>query len=171
MAAQTFLHAAKLSPSGHRLLDRLLASLCNAAFEERIHAWRKSGKSISLNDPFGSLTAIRRLDPEWQAIPVPVVRSALVHLDRATRAFLSRVKSGREPGFPRFRARSGCRSFRIDDPKSARCSLRIRDDGRPGELRRKGLPPVGVAWPKRHGRVHVRRACVPSSAETAADCV
>ena len=95
MAVRTFRHAAKLSPSGHRLLDRLpamLALLYNAAHEERIHAWRMSGRSISLHDRFGSLTASRNQDPEWRGIPVLVACSALFRLDRAMHGFLSRVK-------------------------------------------------------------------------------
>ncbi len=143
MAVQTFRHAAKLSPSGHRLLDRLLAMLAllyNAALEERIHAWRMSGRSISLYDQFASLTVLRKQDPEWQEMSVLVARSALLRLERAMQGFFSRVKSGREPGFPRFRARGRYRSFSVDDPNSARSALRIRDDGGRGELRMKGLP-------------------------------
>ena len=59
--------------------------------------------------------------------------------------FLSRVKSGKKPGFPRFRARSRYRSSSVDDPKSARRALRIRDAGRRGALRRKGLPRIRFA--------------------------
>ena len=148
MAVQTLRHAAKLSPSGHRLLGRLLAMLamlCNAALEERIHARRMSGRSISLYDQFGSLTAIRKQDPEWKGKPVLVARSALVRLDRAMQRLFSRVKSGSKPGFPRFRVRRRCRSFRVDDPKSARSALRIREEGRRVELRRKGLPRIRFA--------------------------
>ena len=47
---------------------------------------------------------------------------------------------GRELGFPRFRARRRYRSFRVEDPKSARNALRIRNEGGRGELRIKGLP-------------------------------
>ena len=65
VAVQTFRHAAKLSASGHRLLDSILAMLAllyNAALEERILAYRMSGKSISLYDQYKSLTTIRRED-------------------------------------------------------------------------------------------------------------
>ena len=55
------------------------------------------------------------------------------------------MKSGREPGFPRFRARSPYRSFGVDAPKAAGRALRIRDAGRRGELRRKGLTRIGFA--------------------------
>ena len=59
--------------------------------------------------------------------------------------FLSRLKSGSKPGFPRFRARSRYRSFRVDHPQSAGCALRIRDEGRRGELRMKRLPRIRFA--------------------------
>ena len=92
MALQTFRHAAKLSPSGRRQLDRLRAMLLlfyNVALEDCTSAWRKSGK---------------------------------------------------EPGFPWFRARSRYCSFSVDDPESARNAVRNRYGGRRGELRMKGLP-------------------------------
>ena len=146
MAVLSFRHAAMLSPSGYHLLDRLLAIPYNTALDERIHARRMSGRSISLHDRFPSLTAIRRRDLEWQRISVLVARSALVRLDRAMQGFPSRVKSGREPGFPRFRARSPYRSFIVGVPKAARTALRIRDAGRRwGELRRKDLPRIRFA--------------------------
>ena len=90
MAVQTFRHAAKPSPSGHSLLDRLFAMLYNAALEERIHAWRMSGRSISLYDPFASLTVLRKQDPEWQDMSVLVARSALLRLEPAMQGFFSR---------------------------------------------------------------------------------
>ena len=60
--------------------------------------------------------------------------------------FFSRVKSGRDPGFPCFRARSPYRSFSVDVPKAAGSALRIRDGGRRwGELRRRGLTRIRFA--------------------------
>ena len=155
MAAQTFRHAAQLSASGHRLLDRIramLALLYNAALEERIQAYCRSGKSISLYDQYKSLTEIRQDHADWRAISVLVVRSALALLDRAMKAFFARAQSGAEPGFPRFRARSRYRSFSIEDPKAARSAIRILDGGQRGELRMKGLPRMRFA---------IRRALPP----------
>ena len=65
MTAQTFRYAAKLSPSGHSLLDRLLDTLAllhNACLEESTHALRMAGRNITSHDRFGSLTAIRKAD-------------------------------------------------------------------------------------------------------------
>ena len=66
--------------------------------------------------------------------------------------FFSRVQSGTEPGFLRFRARSRYRSFSVDDPKAARSAIRILDGGQRGELRVKGLPRIRFA---------IRRALPP----------
>ena len=98
----------------------MLALLNNVALEVRNLASPKSGKSISLYEQHKSLTAIRREDADWWDIPVMVARSAPTRLDRAMKAFFSRVQSGPEPGFPRFRARSHYRSFSVDDPKATR---------------------------------------------------
>ncbi len=59
--------------------------------------------------------------------------------------FFSRVKSGRDPGFPRFRARSPYRSFSVDVPKASGSALRIRDAGRRGESRWKALTRIEFA--------------------------
>ena len=43
----------------------MLALLCNAALNERILVWQRSGRSVSLNERFRSRTAIRRKDWDW----------------------------------------------------------------------------------------------------------
>ena len=127
MAAQTFRHAAQLSASGHRLLDRILAMLAllyNAALEERIQAYCRSGKSISLYDQYKSLTEIRQDHADWRAISVLVARSALARLGPGDEGVLragavgsgARVSAlpGREAGTARsasrIRRRRGSRS-------------------------------------------------------------
>ncbi len=142
MAVQTFRHVAMLFPPGHGLLDRLLAMsamLYDIALEERIHVWHKSGRSISPYDPFGSQTTVRKQDPGWEGNTVLEVRYAQARLDRAMLAFFSRVKSGREPGLPRLRARGRYRSFRVDDPKAS------GSEGHRGDFRIKGLPRMRFA--------------------------
>ncbi len=155
MAVQTFRHAAKLFPSGHRLPDRLPATLCSAALEARNHARRASGRRVSLQGRFDSPTAIRKQHPEWQGPSVLVARSAPVRPGRAMQGHASRAK----PEFPRFRARRRYVSFRIDDPTSARRVVRIRDAGRRGALRRKDLPRIRRSLPplNRLRRVHLVR--------------
>ena len=97
MAVRTFRHGARLSPSGRRLLDRHLALLCNPALEERILAWRMSGRGISLYDRFASLTALRKQDPEWQEISGLVVR-----LERAMPGVPFAGEVGQGTGIPMY---------------------------------------------------------------------
>ncbi len=108
----------KLYPSqsqSERLLEslRLHQQLYNAALQERIDCYRKTGKSISYNDQQASLTQIRADHPEYKAIPVYITRMTLRRLDKAFKAFFERVKKGQAPGFPRFRSLSRFSSFEM----------------------------------------------------------
>jgi putative transposase len=98
-----------------RLLEvlRLQQQLYNAALQERIDCYRKTGKSISYNHQQASLTQIRADHPEYKAVPVYISRMTLRRLDKAFKAFFSRVKKGQAPGFPRFRSLSRFSSFEM----------------------------------------------------------
>jgi putative transposase len=98
-----------------RLLEvlRLQQQLYNAALQERIDCYRKTGKSISYNHQQASLTQIRADHPEYKAVPVYISRMTLRRLDKAFKAFFSRVKKGQAPGFPRFRPLSRFSSFEM----------------------------------------------------------
>ena len=77
--------------------------LYNAALEERIDAYRKTGKSPDLYDQMKSLTLIRQGDADWRQFPCTMQRGALKRLDRAYQAFFRRVRQGGKAGFPRFK--------------------------------------------------------------------
>ena len=146
MAVQTFRHAAKLSPSGHRPLDRLLAMLAmlyNAALEERIHAWRMSGRSISPYDRCADR------DPETGSRVAGDTGSGGAlgagSPGPGDAGVLFAVEVEQETGVPAISGPELVPLFRIDHPQSARCALRTRDEGRRGELRRKGLPRIRFA--------------------------
>src|SRR5579859_1158644 len=91
----------------------LCRSLYNGALEHREEAWKRARHSVSYQDQTAELTEIRAQDPEWEAIPVVVSRSALRRLDRSFKAFFRRVKLGDKPGFPRFQGRRRYCSFSI----------------------------------------------------------
>lgn len=95
-------------------LEELLRShqqLYNAALEERISAWTKSGKSISYADQCKSLTVLRTDLPEWQLANCSSQQMTLRRLDKAFGAFFRRVKAGQTPGFPRFKSLARCPGF------------------------------------------------------------
>ncbi|QXX76679.1 hypothetical protein MHY1_p00201 (plasmid) [Methylovirgula sp. HY1] len=85
--------------------------LYNAALQERIEAWRKARKCISLGDQSASLTTIRHDDPNYLALPRKALLHTLERLDLAFRAFFRRVKAGQTPGFPRFKSRDRFKGF------------------------------------------------------------
>lgn len=101
----------KLYPDAkqHAALDMvcdLHRALWNAALEERIDAYRKTGTSISFSDQCKSLTQIRRECSEYLAINAQSAQVTLKRLDKAFAAFFLRVKEGDdEPGFPRFKSK------------------------------------------------------------------
>ena len=119
----------------HRALAAVLESqrqLYNAALEERIECYRKSGRSLNYIDQFKSLTECRRAIPAMAALPVNIQRGTLRRLDEAFRAFFRRAKSGATPGFPRFRGKGWFDSFEFQEPDG------IRFDGK--YVRFKGMP-------------------------------
>ncbi len=79
--------------------------LYNAALEERIDFYRKTGKGRTYFDQCKGLTECRRDIPEMAECPVQVQRGTLKRLDGAFQHFFRRMESGRKPGFPEFRGR------------------------------------------------------------------
>ena len=132
------------SSAGYARIDTVLGSLCdlyNAALEERIDCYRKTGKALTAFDQYKSLTVVRRDDPEvYGALDVGVVRSPVARLDRAMNAFFRRLKGGGKPGFPRFRARSRYGCIEVLNPRKRM----VRRSGENWRLCIKGLPSITI---------------------------
>jgi len=86
-------------------LCKLHRDLYNGALEERISAWRKAQKSISFADQCASLTQVRAAQPEYCAVNAQSLQVTLKRLNKAFKAFFQRVKTGKTPGFPRFKSK------------------------------------------------------------------
>ena len=83
----------------------LLKDLWNAALEERIGAYRCTGKSIRLGEQEKALKIVRTDVPGWKGlVHTHEAQTVLKRLDLAFQAFFARVKRGQAPGFPRFRS-------------------------------------------------------------------
>lgn len=80
--------------------------LYNAALQQRIEAYRKQGKSISLYEQHADLVDLRADDPEFRALPSEMTRlTALRRVDLAYSGFIRRARGGKKPGFPRFKGK------------------------------------------------------------------
>jgi putative transposase len=141
-ATMVLTHRVRLEPTWkqRRALERILEQqrqLYNAALEERIACYRKTGKSLNDIAQSKSLTEIRAFDPAFAGVQRRIQRATLIRLQRAYQAFFKRAKAGAgaASGFPTFRARVvtvghqhlvgfGFEGFGFDAP------LQIRFDGR-----------------------------------------
>ena len=121
-----------LSPVVHERLDGFLrqqTDLWNAALEERINGYRKTGEGISSYDQFKSLTEIRQ-DESFARFRADCQRSSLRRLDKAFKRFFARVKKGEKPGFPRFKSKARpIRSFDIPKPVISGTNLYVKGMG------------------------------------------
>lgn len=111
--------------------------LYNAALQERIECYRKTGKGLSYMAQSVSLTTIRRDDPDgYGAIPVNLSRATLRRLHWAFDGFFRRMEAGGKAGFPRFKSRDRWRSFGFAEFSGiALDGKRLRFKGLPGGLR------------------------------------
>ena len=160
-----------------RLLERTLEDrrqLWNAALEERIDCYRKTGRSLTFFDQCKALTQCRRDDPEVAACPVAIQRGTLRRLDEAYKHFFRRVRNGQTPGFPRFKGRSRFDSISVVSGVKARDGrLRVPGFG-PLAIRRKGgnpYPggkPVSAVLKRVGGRWHAI-VCLSVEVEEPAD--
>jgi putative transposase len=125
----------------HRVLERILEQqrqLYNAALEERIDAWRKSGRTITEVDQSRSLTVIRADDPAYAGTQRRIQRETLRRLDRAYKGFFRRAKSGAgaSSGFPRFKGAHFFDGFGFDAFAQIKFDgTGLRFAGMPGTLR------------------------------------
>lgn len=111
---RTYTYRAQLSRASHTSLNEFLEQqrlLYNAALQERIDCYQKTGRTISAYDQYKSLTTIRVQDEWFAKFHMKSQRSALLRLDKAYKRFF---KYG---GFPRFRGRGRMRSYEAEGIK------------------------------------------------------
>lgn len=125
----------------HRALERILEQqrqLYNAALEERIDAYAKTGRSPSEVEQSRSLTQIRADDAAFASVQRRIQRQTLKRLDGAYKAFFKRAKAGAgaSSGFPKFKGREWFDGFGFDAFQQIRFDgKRLRFAGMAGGLR------------------------------------
>ena len=89
-------------------LDTQLAEACrlyNAALQERRDAYRMAGISLNYYDQANQLKDIRAAG-DLGLVNAQCAQDVLRRLDKAFKAFFTRIKRGQTPGYPRFRSAS-----------------------------------------------------------------
>lgn len=120
VATQMLTYKTRLLPSKgqHTKLRAALdhtRDLYNAALQERIDCYRKTGRGRSWQDQCRGLTELRS-DPEWATYAATMQRWPLKQVDLAFAAFFRRLKArDGKAGFPRFRGREWFKTFGFSD--------------------------------------------------------
>ena len=126
---RTFRYPLQPTKIQEAILDRWLLTcqrFYNSALEERREAYRRQRVSITRYDQQKELTKLRRDAAEYRDIPVTVMRSPLRRLERAFQGFFQRVKTGKTPGYPRFKSRDRYDSFSVGRVAIDLAAKRIR---------------------------------------------
>jgi putative transposase len=79
--------------------------LYNAALQERRDAWAHSKSRIRYRDQSAQLTDVRSIRPDVAVWSFSSQQATLRRLNKAFDAFFRRVKTGRTPGYPRFKGK------------------------------------------------------------------
>ena len=115
--------------------------LYNAALEERIDCYRKTGRTISNAQQSKGLTELRQTAPEYARYPRRMQRWAINLVEAAYQGMFTRHRKGEKLGHPRFRGRMFWSAIGWDSPidftmrdrglfnrKSLGGTLRLRPD-------------------------------------------
>jgi putative transposase len=78
--------------------------LYNSLLEQRIYAWKGNQKSLSYEDQCKQITLLRQEMDEFKKLNAQSLQETARRLDKAYKAFFSRVKAGKTAGFPRFKS-------------------------------------------------------------------
>jgi len=139
----TYLARCEMSKDGYRQMDSLrwsLNKLYNAALAQRSYAYKTRKQRITYYDQTKWLPRMRKSGRfNLDGVSSSVARGMLTRLDEAYKSFFRRVKAGQNPGHPRFRPYSRCRTVEF----SSVAPGIVKPDA-PGRyaLRSKGLPPI-----------------------------
>lgn len=119
MVRRTFKYRIYPTKAQVEKLEFALSSCCelyNAALQERRDAWKLNRVRIRYYDQSAQMPAIKVERPELRDIHAKTLRETLRRVDKAFQAFFRRVKSGQQPGFPRFRRCHRYNSLTFPEP-------------------------------------------------------
>lgn len=89
----------------------LCRELYNAALQHRRDAYKMAGKSINYYEQANMLTECKQQRPDLCDVYSQTLQDVLHRVDKAFKAFFSRVSRGEQAGYPRFQAKDRYDSF------------------------------------------------------------
>lgn len=109
-------------------------ALYNAALEERIGCYKKTGKNRTYIDQCKAVTELRKENYEF---PLNLQRWTLKKVEESYKAFFRRLKKKNgKVGFPRFKGKEGWKTFGFNEIPGLKLKTnRLQFKGMPGPLR------------------------------------
>lgn len=106
----------KLKPSKaiQTKFEQTLSVCCelyNASLQERRDAWKLNRISVNYHSQCSQLPLIKEIRTDVENVYSQVLQDVLRRMSKSFDNFFRRVKSGKKPGFPRFKSRSRFDSF------------------------------------------------------------
>jgi len=113
--------------------------LYNSALEHRIICYKNFNHSVGYNEQSTSLKSLREIDERFNECNYSSLQQTLRRLDKAYKAFFSRIKKGEKAGFPRFRGKDRFDTIQYGSFSDG-CSIRNN------KLRLQNIGEVKVKW-------------------------
>jgi putative transposase len=79
--------------------------------EERKAVWERCHVAVTYYQQKAKLPDLKANFPEYTEVHSQILQDVLLRLERAFEAFFRRLKSGENPGYPRFQGRNRYNSF------------------------------------------------------------
>jgi putative transposase len=139
---QAFLYRLYPSKAQARLLNSTLETcrrFYNDCLQERKQAWELQGRTVGKVEQLRRVKERKATDPWAKDIHSHVLQTVVQDLDKAFDAFFRRVRSGEEPGYPRFKGQHRWCSFGLKEYGNG-----FRLDGR--RLKVSGIGRICVHW-------------------------
>ncbi|HET8907273.1 MAG TPA: transposase [Ktedonobacterales bacterium] len=103
------------TPAQEQALELVLSrcrTLYNVALEQRKTWWQRGqGKSATYYQQKAELPTLKAVCPDYAEINAQVLQDVILRVERTYKAFFRRVKTGPEPGYPRFQGNNRYHSF------------------------------------------------------------
>jgi putative transposase len=142
MGFKTFKYRLYPSKTQQRQLEQTIETCrrwYNNCLAERMTAWENERRSVSKYEQLAKVKEYRRENPYAGQLHSHILQVVVSDLDQAFQAFFRRVKTGVNPGYPRFKGRNRFDSFGLKEYGNG-----FKLNGR--RLRLTGIGRLRVRW-------------------------
>lgn len=142
MPIKTFAYRLYPTKPQKRLLEQTVETcrrLYNDCLAERKESYEATGKSVTKVEQLRHVKELKATSPYAKGIHSHILQVTVADLDKAFKSFFRRIKTGKKPGYPRFKGRHRFNSFGLKEYGNG-----FKIDGR--RLKISGIGRIAVRW-------------------------